>query len=69
MRETLELQLGRFLRQKRGEQTYAEFARKLGITPSGLFRLEHAQSSITLRSLQQIMARLKCKPSDAFKDW
>jgi hypothetical protein len=31
-----------------GEATYAQFARKLGITPSTLFRLENRQQSITL---------------------
>jgi transcriptional regulator with XRE-family HTH domain len=69
MRETLEGQLSEFLRQKRGGQTYAQFAKRLGITPSSLFRLENKRSGITLRLLKQILDRLKCKPSDVFKDW
>ena len=40
MRQTLDNQLAVFLRKRRGEITYAAFARKLGITPSSLFRLE-----------------------------
>jgi putative transcriptional regulator len=66
MRERLDVQLGGFLRRKRGEITYAQFARKLGITPSSLFRLEHGQQSITLGRLEQITRRLKCRLSDIF---
>lgn len=60
LRQTLDHQLAGFLRKRRGEITYAAFARKLGITPSSLFRLENCQQSITLKTLQQIMDRLKC---------
>jgi len=66
MRQTLDNQLAIFLRKRRGETTYAAFARKLGITPSSLFRLENGQQSITLKTLQQIMDRLKCSLSDIF---
>jgi DNA-binding Xre family transcriptional regulator len=66
MRQTLDNQLAVFLRKRRGEITYAAFARKLGITPSSLFRLENCQQGITLKTLQQIMDRLKCSWSDIF---
>jgi transcriptional regulator with XRE-family HTH domain len=66
MRQTLDKQLAIFLRKRRGEITYAAFARKLGITPSSLFRLENCQQSITLKTLQQIMDRLKCSWFDIF---
>jgi len=66
MRQTLDNQLAIFLRKRRGEVTYAAFARKLGITPSSLFRLENCQQSITLKTLQQILDRLKCSWSDIF---
>jgi transcriptional regulator with XRE-family HTH domain len=66
MRQSLDNQLAIFLRKRRGEITYAAFARKLGITPSSLFRLENRQQSITLKTLQQIMDRLKCSWSDIF---
>jgi transcriptional regulator with XRE-family HTH domain len=66
MRERLDTQLAEFLRKRRGKTTYAQFARKLGITPSTLFRLEHAQQSITLGRLELIVARLKCKLGDVF---
>jgi transcriptional regulator with XRE-family HTH domain len=66
MRQTLDKELASFLRKRRGETTFAVFARKLGMTPSSLFRLENGQQSITLKSLQQIMDRLHCSVQDIF---
>ena len=66
MRRTLDIQLASFLRKRRGEMTYAAFARKLGITPSSLFRLENCQQSITLKTLQQILDRLGLDIADVF---
>ncbi|MHC1767918.1 MAG: helix-turn-helix domain-containing protein [Verrucomicrobiia bacterium] len=68
MRDRLDTQLAAFLRKRRGEATYAQFARKLGITPSTLFRLEHQQQSITLGRLEQILGRLKCSLKDVFSE-
>jgi DNA-binding Xre family transcriptional regulator len=51
---------------ERGTETSAEFSRKLGLPPSTLHRLEQCRQSITLRNLQQIMSRLKCKLTDIF---
>lgn len=68
MRANLERQLAAFLRKRRGDMTYAEFSRKLGLPPSTLHRLENAAQSITLRNLQQIMNRLKCRLSDVFEN-
>jgi transcriptional regulator with XRE-family HTH domain len=67
VRSSLERQLGTFLRKKRGEQTFAQFARKLGIPPSTLHRLENGEQSITLGKLEQVMRRLNCKLSDIFE--
>jgi transcriptional regulator with XRE-family HTH domain len=64
--KSLNRQLGVFLRMKRGEATYREFARKLGISVSTLYRLEQAEQSITLGKLEDIMDRLKCELSDIF---
>jgi DNA-binding Xre family transcriptional regulator len=66
VRDTLEKHLSLFLRKKRGEKTYAEFSKKVGLPPSTLHRLEQCQQSITLRNLQQIMDRLKCDLHDIF---
>jgi transcriptional regulator with XRE-family HTH domain len=66
VRDSLEKQLSAFLRKKRGGMTYAEFSKKVGLPPSTLHRLEQCQQSITLRSLQQVMERLKCGLPDIF---
>ncbi len=67
---TLEKHLARFLRASRGEQTYADFARRLGIPQSYLHQLERAGQSVTLRRLQQIIRRLRCRLRDVLPpDW
>jgi len=66
VRQTLDSMLAVYLRKKRGEVTYTVFAKKLGITPSSLFRLENGQQSITLKTLQQILSRLKVNLFDIF---
>jgi hypothetical protein len=63
VRQSLDKQLGAFLRKKRGEQTFADFSRMLGLPPS---TLERGEQSITLRKLQGILLRLKCNVSDIF---
>jgi transcriptional regulator with XRE-family HTH domain len=68
VRGSLEKQLGSFLRKKRGDQTFAEFSRKLGISASTLHRLERGEQSITLGKLEDIMRRLKCRLFDIFKE-
>lgn len=47
--------------------TYADFAKKLGMTASSLHRLENGQQSITLKKLQQVLERLKCGLDEIFK--
>jgi len=62
----LDKQLADFLRRARGDQTFAEFSRKLGLTPSTLHRLEQGQQSVTLGRLHQITKRLRCRLADIF---
>lgn len=61
-------QLGEFLRKKRGSLTYAQFAKKLGISDASLHRLEMGQQNVTLKTLEHITQRLKCSMSDIFPD-
>lgn len=61
-------QLGEFLRKKRGSLTYAQFSRKLGISDASLHRLEMGVQNVTLKTLEHIATRLKCKVSDIFPD-
>ena len=66
MQNSLDRQLGLFLRKQRGDLTYARFARKLGIAASTLYRLERGEQSLTLGRLEQILKRLKCRLTDIF---
>ncbi len=64
--ESLDQKLARFLRQQRGTQTFAQFARKLGVGESTLHRIENGQQSVTLRALGQILRALHCDYEDVF---
>ena len=66
--QQLPKQLGAFLQKKRGDLTYAQFARKMGISDSTLHRLELGEQNVTLKTLEHIVTRLKCKMSDVFPD-
>ncbi len=56
--------LGSFLRKKRGKLTYAQFAKKVGLSDSTLHRLEMADQNVTLKTLEHLSQRLKCKVSE-----
>lgn len=64
--DPLAVHLARYLRQRRGERSYARFAVTLGMTPAMAHRYEHARQSITLRGLYNIMQRLNCGLADIF---
>ena len=68
MDKKLDRQLAAFLRRKRGELTYAQFSRRVGLPPSTLFRLENCQQSITLSKLDGVLARLKSSPWEVFEE-
>ncbi len=68
MAQKLAQQLATFLRKKRGDLTYREFSRKMGISDSTLHRMEMAEQNVTLKTLEHITQRLKCKVSDIFSD-
>jgi len=62
----LDKKLAKFLKEQRGEMTFAQFSKKTGLPRSTLFRLENGEQSITLGRLQQIMDRLKVDWRDVF---
>jgi transcriptional regulator with XRE-family HTH domain len=64
--ETLDQKFARFVRQQRGMQTFAQFARKLQVSESTLHRIENGHGSSTLRLVQQILRALHCDYEDAF---
>ena len=66
MAQRLAKQLGAFLRKRRGDLTYQQFSRKVGISDSTLHRMEMGEQNVTLKTLEQICDRLKCSISDIF---
>jgi DNA-binding XRE family transcriptional regulator len=64
----LEKQLARFLKERRGEQTYTAFAKTVGLPPTTLFRLENQESSATLKAVGKILDKLDASLSDIFRD-
>jgi transcriptional regulator with XRE-family HTH domain len=61
-------QLAEFLRWKRGDQTFQQFARKIGLSDSTLQRIEMMQQNVTIDTLEQIATRFRRKVSDIFLD-
>ncbi len=68
MADRLAKQLAQFLRKRRGDLTFKQFARKTGISDSTLHRMEMADQNVTLKTLEQICGRLKCSVADIFQD-
>lgn len=68
MGKSLDKQFGRFLRQRRGDASYAVFARHLGISASTLYRLETSEQSVTLGKLEDILEKLKARMRDVFPE-
>lgn len=66
MRQKLRKQLGLFLRKARGELTFVQFEKKMGISGSTLHRIELGQQNVTLDTLEVIMDRLKVNMSEVF---
>jgi transcriptional regulator with XRE-family HTH domain len=59
-------QLARYLRKERGSLSYADFARKVGVSHTTLHRIERGEHHITLDKLETILGRLKIKLKDVF---
>ena len=66
MQRNLDKQLAKFLRKERGTLSYAEFAKKTGISHQTLFRIEHGEHHLTLDKLETILVKLKIRLKDIF---
>lgn len=67
MAKSLDRQFGEFLRKQRGDLTYSEFSRKLGVSQSTIHRIELGQQSVTLARMELILKKLKCRVGDVFE--
>jgi transcriptional regulator with XRE-family HTH domain len=68
VRRNLDRQLAVFLRKRRGSLSYAEFAKKTGLSHTTLHRLERGEHHLTLSKLETVLNRLKVKLSDIFPE-
>ena len=68
MQRNLDKQLAKFLRKKRGNLSYAEFAKRVGISHQTLFRIEHSEHRLTLDKLETVLLKLKIRLKDIFPD-
>jgi transcriptional regulator with XRE-family HTH domain len=68
VRYQLRKQLADFLKKKRGNQTFQQFARKMGLSDSTLQRIEMKEQNVTIDTLEHIANRLRCRVADIFRE-
>jgi transcriptional regulator with XRE-family HTH domain len=61
-------QLAEFLRKERGNLSYAEFAKKVGLSHTTIHRIERGEHHLTLNKLETVLDKLKKRLSDVFPD-
>ena len=66
VRRNFDKQLAKFVRKQRGELSYAEFAKKAGLSHQTIFRIEHGVQHLTLDSLETLLGRLNLRLKDVF---
>ena len=66
MKQNLDREFALFMRKARGGLSYAEFAKKAGVSHTTLHRIERGEHHITLNKLETILGRLKIKLRDVF---
>jgi transcriptional regulator with XRE-family HTH domain len=66
VQRNLDKQLAKYLRKARGNLSYAEFAKRVGVSHQTLFRIEHGEHHLTLDKLETVLARLKIRLRDIF---
>jgi transcriptional regulator with XRE-family HTH domain len=64
----LDRDLARFLRKQRGSLSYAQFAKRVGLSHQTLFRIEHGEHHLTLNKLATVLNKSKLRLKDVFPD-
>ena len=64
----LRTQLGTYLRKQRGELTFAQFSRRIGVSKSTLQRLEQGEQNITVDTLEHLLSKLSAGMSEVFPE-
>ena len=68
MQRNYDRQLARYLRKARGSLSYADFAKKVGVSHTTLHRVERGEHHLTLDKLETILVGLKATLKDVFPD-
>jgi transcriptional regulator with XRE-family HTH domain len=68
VRYQLRKQLAEFLKKKRGNQTFQQFGRKMGLSDSTLQWIEIREQNVTIDTIEHIVNRLRCSVSDIFQE-
>ena len=56
------------LREIRGDLSQLEFAKRIGVSKSSLNRMEIGEQNVTLATLENLCAHLKCDVSDLLSE-
>ena len=67
-KQSLDKQLAKFLREQRGELSYAQFAKKTGLSHTTLHRIEKGEHRLTIDKLQTVLEKLKIKLINVFPE-
>lgn len=68
MPRNLERRLASFLKRERGALSYADFAKKTGLSHTTLHRIERGEHHLTLYKLETVLDKLKIRLADVFPD-
>ncbi len=63
---SLDKAFSKFLKTLRGDRSYAQLAKELGIAESTLYRLINGDQSATLRGVENVLQKLGLSPADVF---
>ena len=63
---SLDKAFSKFLKTLRGDRSYAQLAKELGIAESTLYRLINGEQSATLRGVENVLQKLRLSPADIF---
>jgi DNA-binding XRE family transcriptional regulator len=66
VKRNLDREFALFIRKTRAGLSYAEFAKKVGVSHTTLHRIERGEHHITLNKLETILGRLKLSLKDVF---
>jgi transcriptional regulator with XRE-family HTH domain len=68
VRRHFDRQLAKYLRKVRGGMSYAQFAKKTGLSHATLHRIERGEHHLTLNKLEDVLRKLKVRLRDVFPE-